>query len=149
VVACRALGYPELAGDLAVGEAAGDEHHYLSLALGQVAHRFVSGREILRDRGFGVIRLLRVNILGGYFERHGSPLGQPFFPCRLPQPGTRCSQVRLVQRPLGGGKATPMTSRAVSAAPHRRAARMSSFTAPARPAIPSKVLMTLGFVLAC
>jgi hypothetical protein len=41
VVAGRALGDPELVGNLAVGEALGDEVRYLLLAAGKLAHRFV------------------------------------------------------------------------------------------------------------
>jgi hypothetical protein len=44
MVVCRVLGDPEVGSDLAVGEAPGDEDHYLLLATGKLAQRFAGRR---------------------------------------------------------------------------------------------------------
>jgi hypothetical protein len=58
VIASRALGDPELSGDLAVGQAPGDEDRYLLLAAGEGNGRLVR-RGFLRHGDRGRIRLLR------------------------------------------------------------------------------------------
>ena len=68
MVTRSAFGDGQLGGDLAVCEAPGDEQHDLPLAGSKFAHRFILGRELLLDRGFGLICLLSEDVLSGHFE---------------------------------------------------------------------------------
>jgi hypothetical protein len=88
VVTRCALGDPELGGDLAVGEASGDNDHYLRLTARESAQRIAS-QHLLRSRDCERIGpLLGEGVPGILFERHRASLGQRFCPRRFPQPGT-------------------------------------------------------------
>jgi hypothetical protein len=102
MVGDRALRYPKLGRHLAVGEALSGEERHLPLADGKDLCRFDGQRLVRRERCGWSGLIPGEGILGGFFERHRSPLGQCFLPQLLPKPGTGGGQIGLVQRPLAG-----------------------------------------------
>src|SRR5215213_2505861 len=96
VITSRALGDPKLGGDLAVGEAPGDQFRYLLLTLGELIQRFF-GRWIVWHWGCGRGRILfGAGVLYSLLDRHGLPLRPRGLESRVAQRGASVGQASFV-----------------------------------------------------
>src|SRR3712207_1400564 len=96
VIADRTLGDPEVGGDLAVGEAPGDEERYLLLTSGELEHRFAGQWFFFGCGDRGRSGLLGEGVLYGLFGRHRLALGPRLLEGRLSQPVTCPGKAALV-----------------------------------------------------